>query len=156
MSEQPTTLHTVPTELERADAFYDGTLVVGFFIGAWYLNARFGVGLAWFALPFLIVSVWALTGEPAGDVPYVGALAAGLRSKLGLRRAHEWVQVYAHYWNLAIRPVWRAHWDTSYRSLRQRTTHWPTLPNAAIKWCRSRASFKASINRRSFSRKPGK
>ncbi len=101
-TERPVTI-VVPTELSRADGFFDLAFLVGVGLAAWWLALR-GVPL-WLFVPVLGgLSIFVLTGEPAGDIPFLGALAAGLRSKLGLRRAHEWVEAWWHYTNVRTIP----------------------------------------------------
>jgi len=108
----------VPTELERQDAFYDAA-VLGFTVLAVWQLALYGL-LLWSLPALVLVLVWMLTGEPAADVPFVGAIASGLRSKIGLRRAHEWLLAWMHYVNLVHAPVWRAFAD----EWRERTWFW--------------------------------
>lgn len=104
-------VHTIPTELERQDAFVDLAALAGVVLVAWYLLLHDAV---WWAAPFVVVvAIWTLTGEPAADVPYIGAIASGLRSKLGLRRAHEWVQAWWHYFQVRTWRDWRAWWASS-------------------------------------------
>lgn len=101
MDTRPTVV-TVPTELGREDAWIDGAILAGAFLFAWYMFNR---GLVWWSMPVLIAAAtWTLTGEPAGDVQFLGAIAAGLRSKLGLRRAHEWVLAWWHYTRIVTLP----------------------------------------------------
>jgi hypothetical protein len=94
-TERPVT-NVVPTELSRADGFFDLAFLFGMGLAAWWLALR---GVPWWMfVPVLTPpSLEVLSGEPAGDIPFLGALAAGLRSKLGLRRAHEWVAAWLHY-----------------------------------------------------------
>lgn len=121
--ERPSPIHTVPTELDRSDGFLDlaGLATTG--LVAWQLIIY---GAPWWAMipPTLVVAVWVLTGEPAADVPYLGALAAGLRSKLGLRRAHEWIFAAFHWWQLAVYPVWRSDCGAFLQSSRRRIMRW--------------------------------
>jgi hypothetical protein len=89
---------TVPTELGRGDPFLDMFWMGLAGLGTWY---AFNMGhVLWAIPPLLLIAVCVLTGEPAADVPFIGAIAAGLRSKLGLRRAHEWIQAWAHYFRI--------------------------------------------------------
>ncbi len=117
-------LVTVPTELDRTDAFYDCALLAGSVLVLWdaVLN---GVPWQWLVPPVLVVAIWTLTGEPAADVPFIGAVAAGLRSKLGLRRAHEWLLAFGHFYRVVIWPQWRHNAASAARNLGQR----PHLPS---------------------------
>lgn len=97
-TEQPAIV-VVPTELGRQDGFIDSAVLLGSGLAVWWLALR-GVPI-WMFIPVLIaLAIFVLTGEPAGDVPFIGAVAAGLRSKLGLRRASEWVMAWMHYFRV--------------------------------------------------------
>jgi len=102
----------VPTELERSDGFIDLAVFAGTVLVVWDLALNHVPLLAMLPL-VLIVAVLTLTGEPAADVPYIGAVASGIRSKLGLRRAHEWVLAFGHYFTLAVWPEWMERWQKS-------------------------------------------
>lgn len=137
-SQQPTLL-TVPTELERTDGFIDLAVLVGAVLAVWWLCLK-GVPIEFIA-PFTVpLAIWVLTGEAAGDVPFLGAVAAGLRSLLGLRRAHEWLFAWAHYFTVGIWPIWKERCGTFSRSSRQQVTDWRRRLSARIKWRRSPAS----------------
>lgn len=123
MNDDRPTLITVPTELERADVFWDLAALFITVIIVWQFWLA-DVSILWMLPLILLVAVWSLTGEPATDVPYVGAIANGLRSKLGLRRAHEWVLAFLHYFRLAVWPIWRTNCIASYRSNLQRISAW--------------------------------
>jgi hypothetical protein len=110
VDDRPATI-TIPTELERADAFW-GFAVCATTVLAAKTALEWGVPWPWLVLPVLVVMVWWLTGEGAGDTPWIGAIAAGLRSKLGLRRAHEWALAFSHFFEVRIIPDWRA-WAAS-------------------------------------------
>lgn len=100
--DQPETI-TIPTELNRADGFYDLAALFGSGLMAWWL-VSVGAPL-WLPVPFvLLIAVWTLTGEPAADVPYLGVVASVLRSRLGLRRAHEWLLAWGHYFRIRTWP----------------------------------------------------
>jgi hypothetical protein len=119
MDERPELL-TIPTELERQDAFVDLFILATYILLSWYGMQE--MHLPW--QPFLVgvipLALWALTGEPAADVGYVGSIAAGLRNRLGSRRAHEWLLAYGHYFLLAVLPVWRGSCVATLRSTRNR------------------------------------
>ena len=102
---------TVPTELDRRNAFYDLSALALVVITVKYLSLY---DLHWYAAPLvLLVGIWALSGEPAEDVAFVGVIATGVRSKLGLRRAHEWLFAWWHYFSVATLPRWRTRWQNS-------------------------------------------
>lgn len=105
-TEQPAII-VVPTELGRQDGFIDSAVLLGSGLAVWWLALR-GVPI-WMFIPVLLaLAIFVLTGEPAGDVPFIGAVAAGLRSKLGLRRASEWVLAWAHYFRIRQWPDFKA------------------------------------------------
>jgi len=123
---------TVPTELDRRTPFWDFvTLALGV-ASVWYLINN---GYSWWwAVPIVLcVGAWTLTGEPACDVSGVGAIASGLRSKLGMRRIHEWLMAYAHYFHVVIWPRWQEQWQNSrLRSVMVQTSiRLPRLPRAS-------------------------
>lgn len=128
---------TVPTELNRADPFWDFAVLAS---AALFVIWCVEHGIPWpWLVPLLVpLAAWTLTGEGAADIPYVGSIAAGLRSKFGLRRAHEWLLAYSHYTKVAIYPVWRARCETSFRSCRRRTTDWKARLAARMPWKPSR------------------
>lgn len=99
-------VHIIPTELDRADVFWDLSAVVIALLSTWQMLL---LGWGWWSVSIPIVAaVFSLSGEAAADVGYgIGAIAAGFRSKLGLRRAHEWILAYAHYFLVAIWPQWK-------------------------------------------------
>lgn len=117
-------LVTVPTELDRSDAFFDCAILAGAVLIMWdaILN---GVPWQWLVPGVLIVAIWTLTGEPAADVPFIGAIAAGLRSKLGLRRAHEWLLAFGHFYRVVIWPQWRLNYAHAIAGLRRRHSGLP-------------------------------
>lgn len=127
-------IHTVPTELDRSDGFLDLAGLAATGLVVWQL-ALYGVPWWLMVLPTSIVAVWVLTGEPAADVPYLGAIAAALRSRLGLRRAHEWVFAAFHWWHLAVYPVWRSECEAFLASSRRRITSSLARLNATMR-CR--------------------
>jgi hypothetical protein len=110
-AEQPAIV-TVPTELSRTDGWFDLSALMISGLAVWWLALK-GVPV-WAFLPGLVLlAIFTLSGEPAADIPFVGAIAAGLRSKLGLRRAHEWVQAYSHYFLVRQWPDFRVWVHTS-------------------------------------------
>lgn len=129
MTDRPPVI-TVPTELDRRHAFYDLVALALVILTVKYLSQ---FDLHWYAAPLvIIVGVWALSGEPAEDVQFVGILATGVRSKLGLRRAHEWVQAWAHYFRVAVWPRSREQWQNSrLRSAITTSRFWRTLQRAS-------------------------
>lgn len=127
---QPETI-TVPSELERGDGFVDLAALFASGLGVWY-GVLHGVPLLLMAPVVVLIAVWTLTGEPAGDVPYLGAIAAGLRSKLGLRRAHEWALAYGHYVRLVEWPKGQERWQRSrLRSAMRTSIPWLRLPSGS-------------------------
>ena len=115
MPDQRPTLVVVPTELERRNPFYDLAALAFVVIMVKYLSQ---FGLHWWALPLVLaVAAWTLSGEPATDVVFVGAIASGVRSKLGLRRAHEWLLAYLHYVVVAVWPRWKEQCQNSTTTL---------------------------------------
>lgn len=115
MDERPDVV-TIPTELERSDAAWDIAVGLGVLLGAVYCVKppdMGGLGLPWPFLipPLLPVALYVLTGEYAGDLPWIGGVASGLRSKLGARRAHEWIQAYAWYARVTLIPNGRDYVD---------------------------------------------
>jgi hypothetical protein len=123
---------TVPTELDRRTPFWDFVALALSIATIWYLIQN---GYSWWwAVPIVLcVGSWSLTGEPACDVSGVGAIASGLRSKLGMRRIHEWLMAYGHYVHVVIWPRSREQWQNSrLRSAMARTlTRCPRLPHVS-------------------------
>jgi hypothetical protein len=120
-------LYTNPTHLERKSAFLVlfawafCALVSGYGTLLWHVPL-------WALLPpLLILGLAALTSEAATDVGAVGLIAAMFRARLGSRSAFEWADARFHYFRLAEWPMWRAHCEASYRSLRRRMRSFPTL-----------------------------
>lgn len=111
MTDDRAPILVIPTELNRSDEFWDLSVLAGTALLAWYMALQ---GLFWWSTPgLLLVAIWTLTGEAAADVPFLGAVAVGLRSKFGLRRAHEWVLAWGHYTLLVTWPAWRGwFWTT--------------------------------------------
>jgi hypothetical protein len=105
-TDQPAII-TVPTQLNRTDGFIDVAALLGSGLAVWWLALR-GVPI-WAFIPILVaLAIFTLTGEPAGDVPFIGMVAAGLRSKLGLRRASEWLMAWWHYFRVRQWPDFQA------------------------------------------------
>jgi hypothetical protein len=143
-------IHTCPTELERSDGFLDLAALAGAGLAVWWLALK-GIPITFiapFTLPF---ALWVLTGEAASDVPFLGAVAAALRSKLGLRRAHEWLFAWTHYWKLAVYPVWRSNCVAFSQSTQLRITLYRRQLSAATRWSRLRAYSWASATRDNMS-----
>jgi hypothetical protein len=115
-TEQPAIV-TVPTEMARQDGFIDSAILLGSALAVWWFALR-GVPVWLFVPPMLCLSVFVLTGEPAGDVPFVGAIASGLRSKLGMRRAHEWCLAFLHYTAVRTWPDFRKWSNTTWQNSR--------------------------------------
>lgn len=141
MDDRPAVI-VVPTELDRRNPFYDLAALAFVIIAVKYLSLY---GLHWWATPVaILVAIWALSGEPAEDVAFVGIIATGVRGKLGLRRAHEWLFAFAHYWYVAVRPRWKEQWHNSrLRSAMVRTsTRLPKLPRVSgARWSSKRLLF---------------
>ena len=142
-------IHVVPTELERKRLFPE---LVSFLVGLWLTYEMIQRDLGWWALPFdIVIGLWVLSGEAAADDNYVGALAAGLRSKLGQRRLHEWLVAAAHFWRVAILPVWRRACEALWRSIQRATIALLRRANAAMRCSLLRVSLWVSIIRFSLS-----
>lgn len=137
--DQPSALLVVPTELGREDGFLDLAVLFASGLAAWWLVLH-GVPWPWVIPPLVLVALWTLTGAPAADFPYLGAIASGLHSALGLRRAHEWLFAFGHYFNLAVRPVWEAKCVACWRSCRRRIMAWRVRLSEATR-CRASAAY---------------
>ena len=112
----------VPTELERSDAAFDIAVGLAVLLGVVYCvkpPELGGLGLPWPVLipPLLPVALYVLTGEYAGDLPWIGGIAAGLRSKFGARRAHEWIGAFGHYSRVTLIPNGRDRYDAERRRI---------------------------------------
>lgn len=110
----------IPTQLERSDPFWDIGAGIGLVLVGKYLSDH-GVSLWWMLPIALPVAAWVLTGEALTDVPFLGAIASGLRTRLGQRRVHEWALVIAYYFTIRIWPEWTRAW--SYTRLGERTAN---------------------------------
>lgn len=148
---------TVPTELQRSDPVWDiviGLAMVLVVIQCIKPHDMGGFGLPWYVLmPLLLpVAIWVMTGEGAADIPYLGSVAAGLRAKFGLRRAHEWVLAYKHYVEVRIWPDGKDQCVASWNSSRRRITRWHRQLSEATAWKLSRVRSWASAIRSSLSR----
>lgn len=111
----------VPTELDRRNPFYDLAALAFVIIVVKYLSLY---DLHWYAVPLvLIVGIWTLSGEPATDVAGIGLIASAVRSKLGLRRAHEWLFAWAHYMTVAVWPREKERWQNSRLRSKIATSH---------------------------------
>jgi hypothetical protein len=147
----------IPTELERADAAWDIAIGLAVVLGVVYLvkpHEMGGLGLPWlFIVPPLIpFALWILTGEYAGDLPWVGGLASGLRSKFGARRAHEWILAFAWYARVTLWPNGKDHCEAFSNSSRRRITRWRVRLSKATQCKRSRIGSWASAIRSRSSR----
>jgi hypothetical protein len=108
--EEPLTI-TIPTELERGDAFVVMSVGAGLVLVCWWLIQRIPTPAV--LIPFVvIVLVWMVTNRSATEVRGVGLVAVLVRNKLGERDVHEWVLAAAHYWHLKEWPAWhrRLYW----------------------------------------------
>lgn len=155
MDETPVQLFVNPTELDRADGFVDLAVLAGSCLGGWWLVLQ-GVPLPWLIPPLLLIAVWMLSGAPAADVPYLGAIATGVQSKLGLRRIHEWVLAIVHHWHVAHWPLWKAQCEESFRSCRQRTIRWFQPLSARTRFLHFRACSWGSAIRYNLSARRGR
>jgi hypothetical protein len=122
---EQSTIVTVPTMLGRSDGFFDMAVLLGSGLGVWWLMLK-GAAVWWFVPLLVIVVILTLTGEPAGDIPFVGAIASGLRAKLGMRRASEWALAWLHYVRVRVLPDMRTQWQ--YSRLRSRIRTWSNSP----------------------------
>jgi hypothetical protein len=156
MNDQAPALLTVPTELERSDGLLDLIVLVAAALGVWELS-NLGVPL-WLPAPLVLpLAIWVLTGEAAGDVPYIGGLAVALRNAFGLRRAHEWVWAWWHfYWLTGWRPAWRQRCEALFESSRRRITRWHRRLSVRTRCSLSRAYFWGSAIRSSLSPRLGR
>jgi hypothetical protein len=130
---------TVPTELEHQHPFYD---LAGLALAVVAIKWLSNFDLQWWVgIPIVLaIGTWTLSGEPATDVPFIGAIASGVRSRLGLRRIHEWLLAYAHYARMRTLPDGRDTCRASLKWCRRQTTALRHQPSARIRWSRSRVS----------------
>jgi hypothetical protein len=117
-------LVSIPTELERQDARRDIGILLFSVIFGWTAVDTYGVPLVVVVVLLSPVALYCLTGEPAADVGFVGDIAAGLRHRLGQRRAHEWLVAAAHYYTVAVYPVWRRNCLAFWNYSRQQMSLW--------------------------------
>jgi hypothetical protein len=123
---------TVPTELEHQHPFYD---LAGLALAVVAIKWLSNFDLQWWVgVPIVLaIGTWTLSGEPATDVPFIGAIASGVRSRLGLRRIHEWLLAYAHYVRVRTLPDGK-DWVTRAWTRLGRTTVW-TIVSDRTRWC---------------------
>jgi MFS superfamily sulfate permease-like transporter len=110
---------TIPTELDRSDAFIVLSVAAAVFLGCWWaLQTGFPVALV--AIVARVAGAWMLTSRSATEVRFIGSIAVFLRNKLGERDAHEWVLAFAHYVRLVHVPRWQQNIVRYWKSIRQR------------------------------------
>jgi len=147
----------IPTELERSSEFLEYTVAaVAILSTLWMLNNGHVLPFnPWYVIPpiLLVAGTWVLTGEAATNWQGVGSVATGLRNRIGLRRAHEWIQAFAHYVHLVHVPVWRAWCVAFWQSSRQRITRMLRASRDGINSARSATSSWASGIRCNLSRR---
>ena len=147
----------IPTELERSSEFLEYTVAaVALLSTLWAINNAAILPFSpWYVIPpmLLVAGMWVLTGEAATNWQGVGSIATGLRNRIGLRRAHEWIQAFAHYVYLVHVPVWRAACVAFYQSSRARTTRWLQRSRDGINSARSATSSLAWGIRSTLSRR---
>lgn len=119
-------LLTVPTELDRQPPWIDLAVLA---LAAIVVRWLWGFGANWLVLAagsvvVVLVALYTLSGEPATDVTGVGLIATGLRSKLGLRRAHEWLMAWWHFFRIKTWPEWRANCAAFWNWLRRSIINW--------------------------------
>jgi hypothetical protein len=138
VSEKPH-VHVVPTFAHRRDPVV-AYIIAGFVLGFVVIlsnNNMLGI-VPFVAIPGLL---WFLTSEDAEHIKYgCGMVAVWLRNRLGLRSAHQWCMVIAHYWRLVIWPVWVAAWQRLLRFIRAQITALRLMLSERAVWLRSGAS----------------
>jgi hypothetical protein len=147
----------IPTELERSSEFLEYTVAaVAILSTLWMLNNGHVLPFnPWYIIPpvLLVAGTWVLTGEAATNWQGVGSVATGLRNRIGLRRADEWIQAFAHYVHLVHVPVWRAACVACWQSSRRRTMRMLRASRDGINSARSVTSSWASGIRCNLSRR---
>jgi hypothetical protein len=120
--DQTPAVYEIPTELQRADVYAQRFVAAGLVLFSYMVRNHLGMTWFWMSLPLPIVgAICLMTSAGAGDLPVIGGLAAGLRSKLGLRGAHEWLAAYWHYFRVRQWPDFQ-HWSvTTWRYFRLRS-----------------------------------
>jgi hypothetical protein len=84
--DQTPAVYEIPTELQRADVYAQRFVAAGLVLFSYMVRNHLGMTWFWMSLPLPIVgAICLMTSAGAGDLPVIGGLAAGLRSKLGLR-----------------------------------------------------------------------
>ena len=134
MDERPSVI-TNPTELARSAGFWDRAMLAAALLAVAYCwLEQYWLLLNVVIVPAALVALDVMTSELATDFPWgIGSVAAGIRSKLGLRRGHECLLVLGHYWRVRYWPVWRANCVAAYRSARRQTTAWRTMMNDSVR-----------------------
>lgn len=111
---------TVPTEMSRSDGIADLMAILGSALLAFWLVLYVSIPV-WILAPIVLaVAVFVLSGEQAGDIRVIGVVSAGLRSALGLRRVHEWLFAWAHYFKIRQWPDFKVWVRTTTAMLMQR------------------------------------
>lgn len=151
-SDDAPVLYLVPTELGRSDAFADLAALAGVALAAWWFAQR-GVPLWLCFSPTLPIAFECLTGEAAEAVPFVGAIAQGLRAAFGHRRAHEWVLAWAHYFGVVVWPKITKRCGLYWKSSRRRIARWLVLLSVRTQPMRSRVSSWGLVIRYRLSRR---
>lgn len=137
---------TIPTELERRDGFIDLAILAGTVLVIWqgmlgyYLPIVGRVTIPVYVSTLLAIPVVleVLTGEPAGDIQYIGAIATGLRGACGFRRAHEWIFAYLHYARVVQYPAAKVRCLAYLKSLQKRISAWQARLTVAMRHRRLR------------------
>lgn len=99
---------TVPTEMSRSDGIADLMAMLGSALLAAWLVMYIHVPI-WAMAPIVVaVAIFVLSGEQTGDIRVIGVVSASLRSALGLRRIHEWLLAWWHFFQVRQWPDFKA------------------------------------------------